>query len=41
MIRHIRIKNFLSLKDVSLNLGLRNVLVGPNMAGKSIIIRAL
>jgi predicted ATPase len=41
MIKHIRIQNFLSLKDVSLDLGLRNVLVGPNMAGKSNIIRAL
>ncbi|MFZ5451389.1 MAG: AAA family ATPase [Thermodesulfobacteriota bacterium] len=41
MIKHIRIQNFLSLKDVSLDLGLRNVLVGPNMAGKSNIIKAL
>ncbi|MFQ5828382.1 MAG: AAA family ATPase [Candidatus Methylomirabilia bacterium] len=35
MIRRIRVKNFKSLKDVSLTLGLRNVLVGPNMSGKS------
>lgn len=35
MIKQIRVKNFKSLKDVSLTLGLRNVLVGPNMAGKS------
>jgi predicted ATPase len=41
MIKQIRIQNFLSLKDVTLDLGLRNVLVGPNMAGKSNIIRAL
>jgi predicted ATPase len=41
MIKRIRIQNFLSLKDVTLDLGLRNVLVGPNMAGKSSIIRAL
>lgn len=41
MIKHIRIQNFLSLEDVSLDLGLRNILVGPNMAGKSCIIRAL
>jgi len=41
MIKRIRVQNFLSLKDVALDLGLRNVLVGPNMAGKSNIIRAL
>jgi len=41
MIKRIRVHNFLSLKDVALDLGLRNVLVGPNMAGKSNIIRAL
>lgn len=41
MIKRVRIQNFLSLKDVSLDLGLRNILVGPNMAGKSSIIRAL
>jgi predicted ATPase len=38
MIRSIRVKNFKSLKDVSLDLGLRNVLVGPNMSGKSNLI---
>jgi predicted ATPase len=31
----IRVKNFKSLKDVTLELGQRNVLVGANMAGKS------
>ena len=41
MIKRLRIHNFLSLKDVTLDLGLRNVLVGPNMAGKSNIIKAL
>ena len=41
MIKRIRVQNFLSLKDVALDLGLRNFLVGPNMAGKSNIIRAL
>ena len=39
MIKQIKIQNFLSLKDVSLDLGLRNILVGPNMSGKSNIIR--
>jgi predicted ATPase len=41
MIKQIRVHNFLSLREVTLDLGLRNVLVGPNMAGKSNIIRAL
>ncbi|MCK9375315.1 MAG: AAA family ATPase [Syntrophobacterales bacterium] len=41
MIKRMRIHNFFSLKDLTLDLGLRNVLVGPNMAGKSNIIRAL
>ncbi len=35
MLTKIRVKNFKSLKDVALNLGQRNVLVGANMAGKS------
>lgn len=38
MIRRIRAKNFKSLKDVSLPLARRNVLVGPNMSGKSNLI---
>jgi predicted ATPase len=38
-INNIKVKNFMSLKDVSLDLSLRNILVGPNMAGKSNIIR--
>ena len=35
MICEVSVKKFKSLKDVSLKLGLRNVLVGPNLAGKS------
>ncbi len=35
MIRHVRVRNFKSLKDVSLELGMRNVAVGPNMSGKT------
>lgn len=35
MIRNVHVRNFKSLKDASLKLGLRNVLVGPNMSGKS------
>jgi predicted ATPase len=38
MIRSIRVQNFKSLKDVSVNLRGRNILVGPNMAGKSNLI---
>jgi len=38
MITQIRVKNFKSLNDVSLRLGRRNVLVGPNMAGKTNLI---
>ncbi len=38
MINEIRVQNFKSLKDVTITLGMRNVLVGPNMAGKSNLI---
>lgn len=41
MIKQLRVQNYLSLKEVTLDLGLRNVLVGPNMAGKSNIVDAL
>src|SRR5580765_1033199 len=40
MITRIRIRNFKSLKDVDVKLGLTNVLVGPNMSGKSNFIDA-
>jgi len=38
MIKHVQVKNFRSLNDVSLSLSSRNVLVGPNMSGKSNLI---
>jgi predicted ATPase len=38
MLTQIKAKNFKSLKDVTLALGPRNVLVGANMAGKSNVI---
>ncbi len=38
MITRLRVKNYLSLRDVDLTLGQRNILVGPNMSGKSNII---
>jgi len=41
MIKRLRVRNYLSLKDVDLKLGGRNVLVGPNMSGKSNLIDCL
>jgi len=38
MLTEIRVKNFKSLKDVTLKLRQRNLLVGANMAGKSNLI---
>lgn len=38
MLTKAHIKNFKSLRDVSLTLGRNNVLVGPNMSGKSNVI---
>jgi predicted ATPase len=38
MIRHLHVQNFKSLSDVSVDLGRLNVLVGPNMSGKSNLI---
>jgi predicted ATPase len=38
MIKRLQVKNYLSLKDMDLELGQRNILVGPNMAGKSNVI---
>lgn len=38
MLNDLSVTNFKSLKDISLRLGPRNVLVGPNMSGKSNLI---
>src|SRR5271157_5406100 len=35
MIRNLRVHNFKSMKDLSVDLGGLNALVGPNMSGKS------
>lgn len=35
MIKSVRLQNFKSFRDAHVSLGLRSVLVGPNMAGKS------
>jgi predicted ATPase len=41
MIKRIKTRNFLSLKEVDVELGTRNVFVGPNMSGKSNLIECL
>ena len=41
MIKRIKVHNFLSLKDIDLELGARNVLVGANMSWKSNLIECL
>jgi predicted ATPase len=41
MIKRLHVKNFLSLRDIDLELTQRNVLVGPNMSGKSNLIECL
>jgi len=38
IIRELKVKNFKTLVDLSLQLRTRNVLIGPNMAGKSNIL---
>ncbi len=40
-IEEISIKNFLSLRDISIRLKKLNVLIGPNASGKSNIVKAL
>lgn len=41
MIRRIRVQNFLSLKDVTVDLSPLTVFIGPNASGKSAIFKAL
>jgi predicted ATPase len=41
MIKRLRVRNFLSLKEVDLELGVNNVVVGPNMSGKSNLIECI
>jgi predicted ATPase len=38
MIRRLHVRNFKSMRDLTLDLGGRTILVGPNMAGKSNIL---
>ena len=41
MIRKMRLEHFMSINEASLDLGMTNVLVGPNMSGKSNLIQGL
>lgn len=41
MLKKIKARNFLSLKNIELELRPRNVLVGANMSGKSNLIQCL
>src|SRR5271155_5372203 len=41
MITRLQVRNFKSLRDIDLDLGPLNVLVGPNMSGKSNILDVL
>ncbi|WP_134389857.1 AAA family ATPase [Methylacidiphilum sp. Yel] len=41
MITHLRICNFLSFKDLCVSPRIRTVLVGPNMSGKSNLLKAI
>jgi predicted ATPase len=41
MIKKLQVKNYKSLKNLDLELGNRNILVGPNMSGKSNLIDCL
>ena len=38
MIKRLQVKNYKSLKDLDLELNRTNILVGPNMSGKSNLI---
>lgn len=40
-IKHIRIKNFRSIVDLSIDVGKMNIFVGLNDAGKSNVLKAL
>ncbi len=40
MIKNLQVKNFRSLRNLNVGLGLNNVLVGPNASGKTNIIEA-
>ncbi|MHB1665089.1 MAG: AAA family ATPase [bacterium] len=41
MIKTLKVKNYKSLRNVKINFGYKNLLIGPNMSGKSNIIDCL
>lgn len=41
MLTHLRIKNFRSLENIDLKLGMTNILIGQNNSGKSNLLRAV
>ncbi len=41
MITRLQVRNFKSLREINLPLGALNVLVGPNMAGKTLPLPGL
>jgi len=41
MIQEIRIKNFRSIQNLTLQLGMTNILIGPNNSGKSNFLHAI
>ena len=41
MIRKFQVENFMSLKDVSVDLGPLTVFIGPNGSGKSALFKAM
>ena len=41
MVSHIRIKNFRSLENVDVELGINNILIGQNNVGKSNFLKAI
>ena len=41
MIKELIIKNFRSIEDLTINLGVINFFIGPNNSGKSNIMKAL
>lgn len=41
MIQEVRIKNFRSIQNLTLQLGMTNILIGPNNSGKTNLLRAI
>lgn len=41
MIQEVRIKNFRSIQNLTLQLGMTNILIGANNSGKTNLLRAI